>query len=648
MNEQRTAPYGSWKSPVTTEMIVAGTIGLGEIIVDGDHIYWIESRPSEGGRYVIMRKENGEPTQVTPSGFNVRNSVHEYGGGAFIVHGGIIYFSNFSDGRIYRQAPGEAPAPLTAEAPMRYADLIVDARRNRLICVREDHTTSDLRPANSLVTIDLATGTVREITSGADFYASPRLNRDGDHLVWLAWDLPRMPWEGTELWMAAVREDGALLPAAKVAGGTDESIFQPEWSPDGLLYFVADRTGWWNLYRLRNSQIEPLRSMEAEFGMPQWVFRMSTYTFISPESIICAVTLNGRMHLATIDTITGDYARIDTPYTDLRSINTWRGKVIAEAGSPDTLWAIVSLDPDTGDVEELRRSSSIDIDSGYISIPRAIEYPTEGNATAHAFFYPPVNSEFRGPEGEVPPLMVISHGGPTGSTTTVLEPKVQYWTSRGIAVLDVNYGGSTGYGRAYRERLNGNWGIVDVDDCVNGALYLAETGEVDRDRLIIRGGSAGGYTALAALTFRDVFRAGASYYGVSDLEVLLQDSHKFESEYNVNLIGPYPGMRDIYYERSPIHFIDRLSCPIILFQGLEDRVVPPNQAEMMFEAMKAHGIPVAYLPFEGEQHGFRRAENIRRTLDAELYFYSRIFGFEPADPIEPIIIENLPAVHADS
>jgi dipeptidyl aminopeptidase/acylaminoacyl peptidase len=426
-----------------------------------------------------------------------------------------------------------------------------------------------------------------------------------------------------------------------VAGGEDESIFQPEWSPDGVLYFVSDRTGWWNLYRWHDGQVEPLVEIEAEFGLPQWVFGMSTYAFESAGRIICVYTQQGTWHLASLDTATGKLDPIETPYTQLEELRAAPGRVVFLAGSPTEPVSIVQLDLATRQFEVLRRSSEMAIDPGYLSFPQEIEFPTEQGLTAHAFFYAPQNRDYVAPSGEWPPLLVIIHGGPTGATSSTLNLGIQYWTSRGMAVLDVNYGGSTGYGRAYRQRLNGQWGIVDVDDCVNGARYLVERGKVDGDRLAIRGGSAGGYTTLSVLAFRDLFKAGASYFGISDLEALAKDTHKFESRYLDRLVGPYPERRDLYRERSPIHFTHRLSCPMILFQGLEDKVVPPNQAETMFEAVRAKGLPVAYLPFEGEQHGFRRAENIKRALDAELYFYSRVFGFDLADPVEPVPIENL-------
>jgi dipeptidyl aminopeptidase/acylaminoacyl peptidase len=642
MTEPKIAPYGSWKSPITSDLIVAKTIGLGQIALDGEDAYWIEMRPSEGGRNVVVRRTpDGQTTDVTPPPFNARTRVHEYGGGAFLVADGVVYFSNFADQRLYHQVPGEEPRPLTPEAALRHADGVLDRERNRILCVQEDHTDTDREAVNTITSVDLESGESRALVSGHDFYAAPRLSPDGSHLAWLAWDHPNMPWDGTELWVGEIAADGLIGREERVAGGVEESIFQPEWSPDGTLYFVSDRSGWWNLYRLHGGRVEPLAEMEAEFGLPQWVFGMSTYAFESAERIVCAYTKDGVWHLTSLDTETRALEPVETPYTFIDGIRAAPGRAVFHAGSPTEAAAIVQLDLVTGKTEVLRRSTKLDIDPGYLSTPRAIEFPTENGLTAHAIFYPPRNRDYAAPPGEHPPLLVMSHGGPTSATSSELKLSIQYWTSRGIAVLDVNYGGSTGYGRAYRQRLNGQWGVVDVDDCANGARYLAGRGEVDGDRLIIRGGSAGGYTTLCALTFRDVFKAGASYYGIGDLEALAQETHKFESRYLDRLVGPYPERRELYVERSPIHLTDNLSCPVIFFQGLEDQVVPPNQAERMVEALREKGIPVAYIPFEGEQHGFRRAENIKRSLDAELYFYSRIFGFELADPIEPVEIENL-------
>jgi dipeptidyl aminopeptidase/acylaminoacyl peptidase len=642
MAEKKVSPYGSWKSPITSDLIVAETIGLGEVMLDGQDVYWIESRPSEKGRSVIVKRTpDGQTTDVTPQGFNARTTANEYGGGSYAVASGTVYFSNYLDQRIYRQTVDSPPQPVTSAEKMHYADGVIDLRRCLMFCVREDHMAPGRDTVNTIVSINLDGDTCgKVIVSGSDFYSSPRLSPDGRHLAWLAWDHPNMPWDGTELWVAELNEDGSAGEKALVAGGKSESIFQPEWSPDGILHFVSDRTGWWNLYRWRANKVEALLAMEAEFGLPQWVFRMSVYAFESSSRIICAYNKQGAWQLASLDTNARELEKIETPCMEIFSLRAAAGRVVFCGGSPTESLSIIQLDLETRETRLLRRSSNAKIDEDYLSIPESIEYPTEKGLTAHAFFYAPNNSDCAAPQTQKPPLLVVSHGGPTSASTTTLKLMIQYWTSRGFGVLDVNYGGSTGYGRAYRERLNGQWGIVDVDDCVNGARYLVARGKADPERLIIRGGSAGGYTTLAALTFCDFFKAGASYYGISDLEVLEHDCHKFESRYNSSLIGPYPERRDLYEQRSPIHFTERLSCPIILFQGLEDKVVPPNQSEMMFEAARAKGLPVAYITFEGEGHGFRSAENIKRALDAELYFYSKVFGFESDAQIDKNLLDK--------
>ena len=643
MAEVKTGRYGSWESPISSDLIVEGFVGLKSVAFDGDDVYWLEGRPGEGGRSVIVHgSPDGRTRDVNPQPFNARTRVHEYGGGDFVVHDGTVFFSNFADQRIYSAKPGGEPKPLTSETDHRYADMVVDTPRNRLIAVREDHTGGG-EPVNEIVAIGLDDGAESVLVSGNDFYSSPRVSPDGQSLAWLAWNHPNMPWDGTELWAAGLDERGAPARPEKIAGGTDESVFQPEWSPDGRLHFVSDRTGWWNLYRSEGGRIEPLCPMEAEFGLPQWQFGMCTYGFLSPDRIACVLIERGVFRLCLLDTGTGGLSEMETPYSVIAHLQTNEssGEVLFIAGSPTEPSAIVRLDANTGETVVLKTAGVLEIDPGYLSVPETVEFPTEGGLTAHGYFYPPTNRDFVAPEGESPPLLVLSHGGPTGMTLPNLDLEVQHRTSRGFAVLDVNYGGSTGYGREYRKRLDGMWGIVDVDDCANGAKYLAEKGLVDGDRLMIAGGSAGGYTTLCALTFRDTFAAGASHYGVSDAAALAEETHKFESRYLDGLIGPYPERADLYRERSPIHHTNGLSCPVIFFQGLEDEVVPPNQAETMFEALKEMGLPVAYVPFEGEQHGFRRAENIKLALDSELFFYSRVFGFDLADDVEPVHIENL-------
>ena len=640
----KTAPYGSWKSPITADLIVSGAVGLSQPAMDGTDTYWVELRPAEGGRQVIVKRDQlGQLTDINPQPINARTRVHEYGGGDYLVSNGTIYFSNFADQRLYKQVVGEAPQPITPAAEMRYADALVDDARQRLICVREDHTVPGREAVNTLVGLD-ANGNDdcgEVLVAGNDFYATPRLSPDGGKLVWLTWNHPNMPWDGTELWQAQVEADGSLSGATLLAGGENESIFQPQWSPDGQLYFISDRSGWWNLYRLNAGQATPVTKLTAELGVPQWAFGLSCYAFASPQQIVCIYYVRGMARLAVVDPETSEMQQVDLPYTDLGFVRASSGQTVFRAGSPAMPPAIVRLDLKSREVETLRLSNNLNFDPGYLSSPEAIEFPTTDGLTAHGFYYPPRNRDYHAPENELPPLLVKSHGGPTSAAATALSLNIQYWTSRGIAVLDVNYGGSSGYGREYRERLNGRWGVVDVDDCANGAKYLVARGDVDPDRLMITGGSAGGYTTLCALTFGDTFKAGASHYGVSDAEALAAETHKFESRYLDRLFGPYPERRDIYYERSPINFIEQLSCPVIFFQGLEDRVVPPNQAELMVAALQQKGVPVAYVPFAGEQHGFRQAQNIKRSLEGELYFYSRVFGFELADPVEPLEISNL-------
>jgi len=636
------ASYGSWKSPITADLITAKTIGLVELCADGEDIYWNESRPLEQGRYVIMRRStDGTITECTPHHFSARTTVHEYGGGAFTVHKGIIYFCNFQDQHLYRQAMDGTPELLTPQEGYRYADLVVDEKRNRLICIREDHT-GEGEALNTIVSISLQgndNGTI--LVQGNNFYSSARLSPDGNKLAWLTWNHPNMPWDGTELWVADVMEDGTLQKAKLITGSVTESIFQPEWSPDGILYFVAEYTGWWNLYRWQDGKAEALHPMEAEFGEPQWVFGMSTYAFVSGSKIICSYFQNGVCSLASLHTNTKKFTPIETPYTDILHVRAGKGFALFFAGSPTQPFAVVRLDTETMKMEVVKQAFEVTVDADYFSQAQPITFPTTNGGTAHALYYAPQNKDYAAPENEKPPLIVMSHGGPTSATGTTLKYGIQYWTSRGVAVVDVNYGGSTGYGRAYRQQLNGNWGIVDVDDCCNAALYLVKARLADSNRLAIRGGSAGGYTTLACLAFRAVFKTGASHFGVSDLEALAKDTHKFESRYLDSMIGPYPERKDLYYERSPINFAHNINCPIILFQGDEDRVVPPSQSQLMFEVVRAREIPTAYVLFKGEQHGFRKAESIKRALEGELYFYSKIFKFDLAEEVEPVQIENL-------
>ena len=643
MTERR--GYGSWESPISADVVAAGDVWASQVQPDGDDTYWLERRPSEGGRYVVVRERDGGRADITPAGFNVRTKVHEYGGGAFLFHDGAIFFANFDDQRVYRQDEGTDPVPITpqpgAPGTVRYADFRISADGRLMVAVRETHQ-------DEVVTNDLAAVSPDgswepwSLSAVHDFYSNPRFDPSGRRLAWLAWDHPRMPWDGTELWVADISPEGELSNERFVVGGVAESIFQPEWSPEGTLHFVSDRTGWWNLYRVEpGDRIEALASMEAEFGEPQWWFGIARYDFLPDGRIVCAVGSDGTDRLTMLSPDRSATRHPDLPFTTYGWVRTAGSRITFVAGAPTEPHQVVSMDADTGETRTLHRSLTVPIDAMYVSSPRPIDFPTGGGLTAHGLFYAPANPEFEAPDDELPPLVVMSHGGPTGQAETALDPEIQFWTSRGFAVVDVNYGGSSGYGRDYRDRLKGTWGVLDVEDCVNAARHLVGLGEVDGARTAIRGGSAGGYTTLCALTFYDVFAAGASHYGISDLEAMARDTHKFESRYLDGLIGPYPEAADVYRERSPIHFSDRISAPVILLQGTEDEVVPPSQAEQMAGALAANGVPHAVLLFEGEQHGFRRAESIRRALEAELSFYGRVFGFEPADDLEPLQIVGM-------
>jgi dipeptidyl aminopeptidase/acylaminoacyl peptidase len=644
------APHGAWASPITIDLLLNGAVVLKRSMPrwDGDDLYWSELRPTEAGRQVIVRQSSsphsgagGTVADVTPAGYNARTSVHEYGGGQFAVSEGTVWFANFSDQRIYRQEREADPAPVTPDADIRHADMLVDRARGRIFAVREDHAAAAPEAVNTLVALDWS-GEREAITvaEGNDFYSSPKLSPDGARLAWLTWNHPNMPWDGTELWVGELDSAGRATSARRVAGGQSESIYQPEWSPAGELYFVSDRNDWWNLYRVRGEIEEPVCRRAAEFGAPQWGFGMTSYAFLDATEIVCLYSETGGTKLGRIDVREGTLKQIDLLYTALSNLVVSARRVAMVAASPTLSERILVVDVDTGAQEVVKVSNPARIDPGYFSIPRAIEFPTEGGVTAHAFYYAPKNKDYEAPAGERSPMVVHCHGGPTESVGSSFNLEFQYWTSRGFGIVDVNYGGSSGYGRAYRQRLNGNWGVVDVDDCINAARFLVEHGAVDGERLAITGGSAGGFTTLVALTKRDFFNAGASHFGVGDLVTFAKETHKFESHYLDTLVGPFPEREDLYLDRSAVNFADHLNCPVILFQGLEDKVVPPSQAEEFVAVCKKKNLPYAYVAFEGEQHGFRQAKNIRRSIEGELYFYSCIFDFVTADEIEPVDIQN--------
>jgi len=646
MTSTTTAPFGAWPSPISAEMVAAGATPLSSVALDGMDIYWLAGRAAEAGRTTLVRRAGTQAAaELTPMPFNVRNRVHEYGGGAYAVADGMVVFSHLADNRLYRMAAGAAGAPeaFTSPGRQRFADFVIDAARNRLVAVREQHPEDDgshAQPVNTICAVGFDGGE-RVLVTGNDFYSSPRLSPDGARLAWLAWDHPRMPWQGTELWVAEVQADGRLGMPLRVAGGMQESVCQPEWSPAGELHFVSDRSGWWNLYRSVQDRVEALCPMAAEFATPHWTFGNSLYGFGAGGEIVCSYIEQGVGKLGRLRAGATTLEPIATPYQEIRELRVGPGYAVLLAGSPTIPVEIARIDLATGARAVLERSVAGLPGLGYLSVPQSISYLSANGRTAYAFFYPPANQDARAPAGSKPPLIVISHGGPTGMAASTLKLATQFWTSRGFGVLDVNYGGSTGFGRAYRDLLQGKWGVVDVEDCVAGARHLVAQGLADPDSLIIRGSSAGGLTTLCALTFHDTFKLGASYYGVSDLKGLDDDSHKFESHYNEYLIAPKPQSEALYAQRSPINHTQRLARPMIFFQGLEDKVVPPQQSEAMVNALRQRGIPVAYVELAGEGHGFRKAETIVRTLQSELYFYQRMLGLHDPAAAAPVTIHNL-------
>lgn len=643
--EPTVAPYGSWRSPVGLELMATSGRSLSAVHAEDGATWWLEGRPTDKGRLTLVRQRPGEePEDLSPPGMNVRSRVHEYGGGALLIDGDLVVVSDFVTGRLHRVLPGRASEPITPERDWRFADFVHDERRGRLIAVREDHAT-DGEWINDLVAIALdGSGEVTVLASGHDFYASPRLAPDGDRLAWVSWDHPNMPWDGTTLSLADVRADGSLGDPVTVAGDRRTWVSQPRWSPDGELWFVAEPGEWANLHRLRaDGRVEPVATMAAEFTAPEWTFGQRTYDFLADGRLLAVARSGGRDRLLIVDPVAGTARDIGLPFTEMDELIVHAAHAYLRAGRPDQRTAIVRLEIATSRFEVVRSGSDIELPAGTISMPRPISFPTTDGATAHAIFYPPTNAGFSGPSDELPPLLVTSHGGPTSGAWTGLSFGVQLFTNRGIAVVDVDYRGSTGYGKTYRRALEGRWGVVDVDDCIAAARHLVDQGLVDGERLAITGGSASGYTTLCALAFRDGFSAGASWFGLADLEGFVEDTHKFESRYVFSLVGPYPEQKELYRERSPIHSVDRIRVPVIILQGAEDRVVPPSEAERIVAALRANSVPHAYLLFPGEDHGFRSAENIIAAYGAELSFLAQVFGYALADDIEPVRIENLPA-----
>jgi dipeptidyl aminopeptidase/acylaminoacyl peptidase len=653
MPERTVAPFGSWRSPFPIELLVAGRVGLVEsrFDVDGQSLVWLESRPEEDGRQVLVRwtpgakgdgRTGGTARDISPSGMNVRDRVHEYGGASYLAAGDLVLVSDFATGLVHRVAADRSSEPITPEGPFRYADYELDEQRGRIVAVREDHSGSG-EAVNTLVAIPLdGSGKVDVLAEGRTFYSFPRLSPDGNRLAFLAWDHPNLPWDGTELFVAPVTGDGAVGAPERVVGSATDWVAQPAWSPSGVLHFVAEPDGWMNLYRFADGRVEPVTRLEAEFAFPDWVFGLRNYAFAADGTIYAVGRSDGADRLYRIPP-GGAPRPLDLPFTEMGDVDVAGDRVSLMGAGPRSFNAIVVVDPRDASYETIRVSSTAEVEPDAIAVPEPIEYPTTGGRTAHGLFYRPTNTAFEGPPGERPPLIVTSHGGPTAQAFGGLAIPIQLFTSRGFAVLDVDYGGSTGYGKEYRKRLEGEWGVVDVDDCVNGARWLADRGDVDGERLSIRGGSASGYTTLSTLAFRDVFAAGVSYFGIGDLLAFAKETHKFESRYLDRLLGPLPEATEIYRQRSPNNFADQITAAVLILQGLEDRVVPPTEAERIVDALWERRIPHAYIPFEGEDHGFRKAESLTRSFEAELSFLAQVFGFEPADEIEPIEVVNLDA-----
>lgn len=646
-----TALYGSWKSPVTGELLAGSVVQLSDPLFDGDDEYWVEGRPQEQGRCVIVKRTaDGTTHDVLPEGFSARTLVHEYGGLCYAVRDSVVYFSNYDDQRLYRIDPGASPRAITNEPPSarawRYAHPIVTRDGAHLICVRERHERGKV--INDLVLVSTGgSGSTQVMAEGHDFFDAPTLSNDGERLAWISWDHPQMPWDGTELHEGKLSTSYQVTSERIVCGGIHESVAQPRYGAKGMLYYISDRTGWWNLYADAPGGPVALAARSAEFAGVAWYFGASAYDPCDDGSLIVTWSEGGSSRLGVIP-FEGELTEVPLDWTVITAVKCNNGVVLALAGSELEPLSVVEIELAPRRSSVLRASQVRSIDAGYLSVPQPIEFPTDNNLSAQAFYYPPTNRDYSVPNGELPPLIVSSHGGPTGSCSTLFDYWMQYWTSRGFAVVDVNYGGSGGFGRDYRGRLNGAWGVVDLSDCINAARFLAETGRADEKRFLIHGESAGGYTTMCAVTFSDAFAAGASYYGISDLGAWSADTHKFESRYVDGLVGPWPEREDLYVERSPVFHSDLMHTPVILFQGLDDKIVPPAQAQMMADALQSSNVPYAYLAFDGEQHGFRQAKHIIRRAEAELYFYGKVLGFEPADDIEPVTIENAQFLNVSS
>lgn len=640
------APYGSWASPISIDSITAATRIVTDVLVEGADIVLLEERSDEEGRTAaVLREADGRETTLTPAGFNVNTRVHEYGGGAALVSGGVLYFSNKRDGRLYAQAlRGGAPQALTPEGVYRYADCAMDRPRAQLVCVREDHTGG--RPSavrNTLVGVPLAGSSAGVLLfEGTDFVARPQLSRDGRSLAFVAWNHPNMPWDATSLRVASIAA-GKLDKVQTVVDATrGASVMQPSWSPDGTLYFISDETGWWNLWRWKGGTAESVAPLEAEIGGPMWRFGRRDYLVLDDDRLVVSITEAGVSRLAVLTPSTRQYTPIDLPYVSFDSLTANGPQVYAIGASRERPAEVIALDASLRSATVLRKNPATALPGSMVSKAESMTFDNREGKRVQAFYYPPRNPGYAATKGEKPPVLVLAHGGPTSARSPAYRQELQFWTTRGFAVLDINYSGSTGFGTAYRKRLNGRWGEIDVNDVVDAAKAAAARGLVDPKRSVVKGGSAGGFVVLAALAFqKEVFAAGINYFGVSDMAVLARDTHKFESRYLDTLVGPLPQAEAIYAKRSPLSAVDNIRAPLLTLQGLEDKIVPPQQSAAIMARVEANGVPAAYLAFDGEGHGFRGAKAKQQSLQAELSFLGQVLGFTPADSVPRLKLRNM-------
>tara|TARA_R110000751_G_C13775172_1_gene480539 strand:- start:235 stop:2226 length:1992 start_codon:yes stop_codon:yes gene_type:complete len=622
-----TAAYGAWQSPITAASIFEASDNVSYLTVENDQLYFVESKASANGKNVLFKlSPQNTAIKLTSTEVSVRTRVHEYGGRPYLVDGDTIYYSQFTNQKIYRVSQNSAAEAITSEK-LRYMDCIADHKNNRLICVREDHRGIG-EPINTLVAISLSYSNQESILfEGTDFVSDPHLSPDGNSVAFITWSHPNMPWDDTQLRVINFDEDGSVVAVVEIPQSGNVSIKQPNYAQDGTLYFIADFENWWTLYSVEAQSEKPQKVLDQEI-------EINSYGIVDNSFAIIAYTKEGIDYIARVNLTTGEMNNIGEAFSSADSISVANDRVYFRASTPHSGNAIYQLTDNS--YEKIYQPSGPVIDEGFLSVPQPIEFPTGSNEIAYGFYYPPQNSDFTGAKDTLPPLIVKVHGGPVGATDSSLNPGIQFWTSRGFAVFDVNHRGSTGYGRAFRKKLYPNWGVVDVEDASNGVKWLASEGLIDADKVAIRGGSAGGYTTLAALAFQNVFKAGTSYYGISDLGVLAGDTHKFESRYLDQLIGPYPEMKSVYEQRSPINSVQNITAPLLLLQGLDDKVVPPNQSELIFNALKENCIATAFITFEGEGHGFRQPANNIKALNSELSFYGQVFGFVPAGNIEAV------------